>query len=75
MLTFTVIFLQIFNATEEMKDAVNYPNIRVFIAAEKESTTPLNDLAEGGIFQPWSLPGMITQLIHAFPGNSIKYYN
>ena len=56
-LSYIATFLQIFNATEEMKDAVNYPHIRVFIAAEKESTKPLDDLAEGGIFQPWSLPG------------------
>lgn len=46
-----------FNATEEIKDAANYPTIRVLIVHEEQSTVPLDDLPVGGILQSWSLPG------------------
>jgi len=45
---------QAFNASTELDDANNYPNIRVFSVGESHySSTPLNELA--GIAQTWSI--------------------
>ena len=53
-----IYFLQVFNSTEEIKDALNYPDVRVFTVNDITSSVPLDDLATGGISQPWSLPGL-----------------
>jgi hypothetical protein len=42
------------NATAEMQDAKNFPNIRLFSAAEDSSDTELIDLK--GVGEYWSLP-------------------
>ena len=42
------------NATAEMQDAKNFPNIRLFSAAEESSDTELIDLK--GVGEYWSLP-------------------
>ncbi|XP_033740496.1 sialate O-acetylesterase-like [Pecten maximus] len=47
---------QSFNASEEIKDADNFPNIRVFTVNQISSKTPLKDLdAANSIKQPWSV--------------------
>ena len=43
----------IFNATEEINNAGNFPKIRLFTAATNESTTPIEELL--GIELNWSL--------------------
>ena len=43
----------IFNATEEINNAGNYPKIRVFTAALKPSDTPIEELL--GIVENWSV--------------------
>lgn len=43
----------IFNATEEINNAGNYPKIRVFTAALKPSDTPVEELL--GIVENWSV--------------------
>ena len=48
------IILQAFNATEEIEDAVHYPAVRVFTAAEQTSATPLIDLKS--VQEKWSVP-------------------
>uniref|UniRef100_A0A8D0BS21 Sialic acid acetylesterase n=1 Tax=Salvator merianae TaxID=96440 RepID=A0A8D0BS21_SALMN len=45
---------QIFNATEELKNASDFPLVRVFAAAHVESVEELQDLA--GIQLNWSIP-------------------
>lgn len=45
---------QVFNATEELADTVNYPDIRVFTVAQNFSSTPFYDIAS--IELPWSVP-------------------
>ena len=47
-------FVQVFNATEEVNDAVNYPYLRLFTVALKTSATLKYDLLE--IEEKWSLP-------------------
>lgn len=42
------------NATEELEDAHNYPDIRVFTAALESSTEPLTDLKS--VEEKWSIP-------------------
>lgn len=42
-----------YNASEEIAKAVNYPKIRVFTAALKQSPTPVDELL--GISEPWSI--------------------
>ncbi len=44
---------QIFNATQEIANAANYPKIRVFTAALKPSATPIEELL--GIVLNWSV--------------------
>ncbi|XP_069138696.1 sialate O-acetylesterase-like isoform X2 [Argopecten irradians] len=47
---------QVFNASEEIKDADNYPNIRLFTVNQVTSKVPLTDLdAPKSIKQPWSV--------------------
>ncbi|GFR98150.1 sialate O-acetylesterase [Elysia marginata] len=41
-------------AKEELEDAHNYPNIRIFAAALNSSSTPIDDLL--GIMEAWSKP-------------------
>lgn len=48
----------VFNATEEVKDAVNYPYLRLFTVALKSSATQKYDLLE--IEEKWSLPNKDT---------------
>ena len=43
----------IFNATDEIKNADNYPKIRVFTSALKPSGTPIEELL--GIIENWSV--------------------
>ncbi|CAF4542620.1 unnamed protein product [Rotaria sp. Silwood1] len=45
--------VDIFNATEEINNAGNYPKIRVFTAALKPSDTPIEELL--GIVENWSV--------------------
>ncbi|CAF1353898.1 unnamed protein product [Rotaria sp. Silwood1] len=45
--------IDIFNATEEINNAGNYPKIRVFTAALKPSDTPIEELL--GIVENWSV--------------------
>jgi sialate O-acetylesterase len=45
--------LDIFNATEEIANAGNYPKIRVFTAALQPSSTPIEELL--GIVENWSV--------------------
>ncbi|UJR14163.1 hypothetical protein I4U23_001158 [Adineta vaga] len=45
--------IDIFNATEEINNAGNYPKIRVFTAALKPSDTPIEELL--GIEENWSV--------------------
>ncbi|KAL4224757.1 hypothetical protein ACF0H5_015454 [Mactra antiquata] len=45
----------VFNSTEEVKDTVNYPDIRLFVVKENTSTTPLSDFTQNGILLPWSI--------------------
>jgi len=45
----------VFNASAEIAAAANYPNIRVFTASLKDSTTPQIDLL--GIDEMWSVAG------------------
>lgn len=46
------------NATEEIADAVNYPDIRIFTVAMESSTVPLSDLKS--VEEIWSLPNKET---------------
>jgi len=45
-------YLKGYNATEEIQRASNYPNVRLFTAALRQSDDPLYDLA--GIEENWS---------------------
>ncbi|CAF2590172.1 unnamed protein product [Rotaria sp. Silwood2] len=45
--------IDIFNATEEINNASNYPKIRVFTAALQPSDTPIEELL--GIVESWSV--------------------
>ena len=45
--------MQAFNAVDEIKDADNYPMIRLFTADLKTATTPQAELL--GVEQPWSV--------------------
>ncbi|XP_053546455.1 sialate O-acetylesterase [Bombina bombina] len=45
---------QIYNASKELSEAVNYPNIRLFTAALEASQTELQDLAKVDL--QWSVP-------------------
>lgn len=51
--------IQVYNATDEVAKAANYPMIRLFTAQMKESTTPVDELL--GITEPWSVasPGWL----------------
>lgn len=51
---FSYCWFKIFNATEELQKASNYPDVRIFTAAMEYSAVPLSDLA--GIEEYWSLP-------------------
>jgi hypothetical protein len=44
----------IFNATEEMTNAANYPKIRLYSAAPFSSAAPIEELL--GIDLKWTLP-------------------
>jgi sialate O-acetylesterase len=48
----------IYNGTEEIVNAANYPKIRVFTAALKNSTIPVEELLQ--IRLKWSIPGNYT---------------
>lgn len=48
-------FPQVYNASVEIAKAADYPNIRLFMAALKSSTTPVDELL--GITEPWSVAG------------------
>lgn len=48
----------VFNATEEVNDAVNYPYLRLFTAAQKTSATQKYDLIE--VEEKWSVPNKDT---------------
>ena len=50
--------LQVFNSTEEIAMAANYPYIRLFTASLQSSSTPLLELLQ--VEQSWSVasPGM-----------------
>ena len=48
----------IYNGTEEIANAANYPKIRVFTATLEESTTPVEELLR--IRLKWSIPGNYT---------------
>ena len=45
--------IKVYNATEEIAKAANYPLVRLFTAALKDSTVPLDELQE--VEQPWSV--------------------
>lgn len=47
-----------FNATEELEDSKNYPNIRLFTVALTQSQKPATDLL--GIEEKWSIPNKDT---------------
>lgn len=49
------LWLQAFNASEEIAKAANYPHIRLFTAALKASSTPVDELL--GIEQQWAVAG------------------
>ena len=55
-------FLQVYNSTDEIAKAASYPLIRLFTAALKDSSTPLEELEE--VEQPWSVatPGTPSNL-------------
>ncbi|XP_046550379.1 sialate O-acetylesterase-like isoform X2 [Haliotis rubra] len=42
------------NASAELQDSLNYPNIRVFTVQLNQSSTPLYDLID--VEEPWSVP-------------------
>lgn len=42
------------NASLELADAKNYPNLRIMTVAEEQSTTPLYDLID--IQEDWTSP-------------------
>ena len=50
-----------YNATDEISKAVNYPHIRLFTAALVSSLVPLDELAQ--VEQHWSVAGLGTQAI------------
>ena len=45
--------MQVYNATDEVANAANYPMIRLFTAQLQQSTTPVDELL--GITEPWSV--------------------
>ena len=47
------LFLQAYNATEEIADADHYPLIRTFTADRKNASSPQTELL--GVLQPWAL--------------------
>lgn len=49
-----LVFLQVYNASEELAMATKFPNVRVFQAALETSSVELIDLA--GVEVPWSRP-------------------
>ena len=51
--------MQVYNATEEMQKAANYPNLRLFTVQRVLSTTPLDEPPQ--ILQNWSVasPGQL----------------
>jgi hypothetical protein len=59
------LFLQIFNASEELAKASQYKDIRLMTVAMKTSTKPLPDLLE--ITEPWTLPNA-SELNHLMDG-------
>ncbi|CAG2212539.1 SIAE [Mytilus edulis] len=52
------IMRHLFNATEEIADAVNYPDIRIFTVGMEFSSVPLSDLRS--VMETWSLPNKET---------------
>ncbi|KAK3096595.1 hypothetical protein FSP39_001552 [Pinctada imbricata] len=64
-----------FNATQEIEDAKNYPNIRVFTASEETSSVPELDLR--GVEEIWSIPSkghsqLWNAMMHPFINMTIK---
>ena len=59
---------QAFNASEEIKDANNYPNIRLFTAPLTCSTTPLDELIS--VEEPWSVASE-----HSVGGGNWSYFS
>ncbi|XP_053385151.1 uncharacterized protein LOC128550329 [Mercenaria mercenaria] len=57
---------QIFNSTEEVKDTVNFQNIRLFVTNYAVSDTPSTDLGKHGILLPWSKPSPETAVMGNF---------
>ena len=45
--------MQVYNATDEVAKAANYPMIRLFTATQEQSTTPVDELL--AISEPWSV--------------------
>ena len=45
---------QVFNATAELNDVINYPYLRLFTVADKTSATPKYDIIE--VEEKWSVP-------------------
>ena len=58
-----IIITQVFNATEEISTAANYPFIRLFTAALVSSLIPLDELAR--VEQKWSPAGPGSKTSHA----------
>lgn len=50
-----------FDATEELNNVHLYPKIRLFVAAQNTSATPLYDLT--GVEEQWALPSKGIQLV------------
>ena len=61
------ISFQVFNNEEEVKDTINYPDIRIFVTNFTVSDSPLTDLRKGGILLSWSKssPGILFPIIPA----------
>lgn len=57
-----LVFLQVYNASDELAMASKFPNVRVFQAALEQSNVELYDLARVEV--PWSrpTPGMNTDI-------------
>ena len=49
-----MLYFKVFNASEEVADAVNYPQVRLFTAALRWSNKTEYDLLQ--VEQTWSLP-------------------
>lgn len=47
-------YAQVFNSSEEVADAENYPDIRLFTVAQKWSATDMYELIE--VEQQWTRP-------------------